>query len=577
MTSKPQVECFGRESVCERLIRAEREDGAAFLFGGPLAGKRTVLWRVHEMLVANIVRKASPCTPVVPVFAELRQLGADFTPLAFYQLLAQKALDAVAGCLVISASPPRAASSIDGYEGFLRFLGDLQECCRDYQPKLYFLLNDCKRITCFPRGFQDNLVHLLWGRHGISGRVSIAFSGGQELHSFFLDPTTALRMRSVEVILENLGLPALVEMASAIGIKGQHNLADQVLEITGGHAGISWLLLKRLGITSVDIHGLAEGVIAEFCSDKQHVMRRWHDSLSTEAKSVAIVLAAGAPVSRSSAANALRAANFDPALNIRAFNELTFTGMAVREGTNIRKAGRIFWDFFRTAENAAPTGTSRPILSGSRFIFKRIDRSWWFRFDGEDYGNAHKQLDGFRYIAFLLRRKTDPTHCVKLKLECKQPPEETARHQLEQFLNDVERGYGPKQKYATKQTNENWKTAIEQVDELIAEAKEAGDNEKAERLEDQKERLEKERSKQVGLGGRLRPETTAEALEDKTRKAVGKAMKEAIAYLRKNCRRLGEHLDHGTQGIECYSNWPSYRGPHQWDTEEVATRKVAKR
>jgi len=577
MTPNPQLECFGRESVCERLIRAEHEDGAAFLFGGPLAGKRTVLWRVHEMLVAKNVRNAYSATPVIPVFAELHELGDDFSPLGFYQLLAQKAVNAVTGHLASTVSCTRTASTIDGYDGFLRFLGELREGCRDCPLKLYFLLNNCKRITCFPRGFQDNLVHLLWGRHGVSASVAIAFSGAQELHSFFLDPTTALRMRSAEVNLENLDKAALVEMGSALGLKQQKDVLAEVFEITGGHAGLSWLLLKRLTSAAVHQSAFVKGAIAEFSSDKQPVMRRWHDNLSPEAKLLTTLLAGGSPVSRSSAGNALRAAGYDPALNIRAFNELVFTGMAVHDGTNLRKVGRIFWDFLTTVETGIPTSSRHQVAGGNRFIFKRVDRSWWFCFDGEDYGSSHKELDGFRYIAFLLGRKTTPTHCAELKLKCKQPPDDIVRCQLQQLLNDVEKGYGPKQKYASKQTRTEWQQAIEGVNELIAEAKEADDPEKAEELEDQKERLEKERSKQIGLGGRLRPEATQEVLEDRTRKAVGKAMKQAIAYLKTNCPKLGEHLEHKTQGIECFSSWPQYRGRHDWDTEDVATRKVANR
>jgi hypothetical protein len=522
------------------------------------------------------VRNENSATPVIPVFAELRELGDDFSPLGFYQLLAHKAIDAVAGWLLGTPAPPKAASTIDGYNGFLRFLGDLQDRCGDCQPKLYFLLNDCKRITCFPRGFQDNLVHLLWGRHAVSGRVAMAFSGAQELHSFFLDPTTALRMRSAEVNLENLGEHTLVEMAAALGFKEPKAVAAEAFGITGGHAGLSWLLLKRLVSAGVDEKGFAKSAIVEFCSDKKEVMRRWYSGLSPEAKCLATVAAAGAPLNRSSAATALRASGCDPALNIRAFNELVFTGMAVRDGMSLRKAGRVFWDFLKTAETSVPTTASHPLALGSSFVFKRVGRSWWFRFDGEDYGSAHKELDGFRYIAYLLGRKTTPTHCAELRLKCKQPPDETAQCELDQLLNDVQDGYGPKQKYASKQTKTDWRAAIDQVDELIAEAEEAEDHEKAGKLEAQKERLEKERSKQIGLGGRLRPETTQEMLEDKTRKAVGKAMREAIAYLKKNCPKLGEHLEHDAQGIECFSSWPQYRGRLDWDTEEVATRKVAK-
>ncbi len=215
------------------------------------------------------------------------------------------------------------------------------------------------------------------------------------------------------------------------------------------------------------------------------------------------------------------------------------------------------------------THAGHPVASSSRFVFKRMGGSWWFRFDGQDYGNRHKQLEGFLYIACLLGRKPGAVHCVELKLNYKQPPDETARQRLEQLLNAVRQGYGPKQKYASKRRQTDWQGGINKFDELIAEAREACDLQKVEELEAQKEQVEKERAKEVGLAGRLRPETIEEVLEDQTRKAVGKAMKGAIAYLKKNCPNLGEHLGENRQGIECFSIWPRYQGQYDWDTESV--------
>jgi hypothetical protein len=215
------------------------------------------------------------------------------------------------------------------------------------------------------------------------------------------------------------------------------------------------------------------------------------------------------------------------------------------------------------------THAGHPVASSSRFVFKRMGGSWSFRFDGQDYGGRHKQLDGFLYIACLLGRKPEAVHCVELKLHCKQPPDETTRQQLEQLLNAVGQGYGPKQKYAGKRRQTDWQDGINKFDELIAEAREACDPQKMEELEAQKEQVEKERAKEIGFAGRLRPETIEEVLEDQTRKAVGKAMKDAIAYLKKNCPDLGEHLGDNKQGIECFSVWPRYRGQYDWDTKSV--------
>jgi hypothetical protein len=46
-------------------------------------------------------------------------------------------------------------------------------------------------------------------------------------------------------------------------------------------------------------------------------------------------------------------------------------------------------------------------------------------------------------------------------------------------------------------------------------------------------------------------------------------MKDAIAYLKKNCPNLGGHLGDNKQGIECFSIWPRYQGQYDWDTESV--------
>lgn len=210
-----------------------------------------------------------------------------------------------------------------------------------------------------------------------------------------------------------------------------------------------------------------------------------------------------------------------------------------------------------------------PVASLNRFVFKRMGGTWSFRFDGQDYGSHHKQLDGFLYVACLLGRKPEPVHCVELKLNCKQPPDETARRQLEQLLNAVRQGYGPRQKYASKRRQTDWRDGINKFDELIAEAREACDPQRAEELEAQKEQVEREEAREIGFAGRLRPESIEEVLEDQTRKAVGKAMKDAIVYLKKNCPHLGEHLGDNQQGIECFSVWPRYRGQYDWDTESV--------
>ncbi|MCP5524514.1 MAG: hypothetical protein H7A46_23540 [Verrucomicrobiales bacterium] len=421
-------------------------------------------------------------------------------------------------------------------------------------------------------------MHLLWGaRHAVSGKVAMVFSGAQELYAFFLDPTTPLRTRSATVYLDNLGIKGLGDMAATLGLGEREEVVREVLRVCGGHAGLSWLLLTRLASPLLAKNFDSRVTVADFCTGKQELMRRWYDGLTTEAKALAAHLAAGSSATRPSASSVLRAAGLDPALNIRTLNELCFTGVAVREGATCKKVGALFWEFFTTVDGSAAPSPGDHQAVGSRFVFRRTGRLWLFRYDGEDYGCSHTHRDGFLYIAFLLRRGAQPTHCVELRLNCKQPADESARLQLENLLHDIEKGYGPKQKFATQASRTQWKEAIEQIDGLIAEATEAGDRARAEELEASKEKLQQEQRKEIRLGGRLPPESIQEVLEDRTRKAVGKAMKQAVDYLRIHCPRLGEHLGDPTHGIDCFAWWPQYRGQYEWDTEEVATRQVANR
>src|SRR4051812_19489052 len=85
--------CFGRDALCERLLRDALERGAVLLLGGRQSGKTTILLRIsHDLRKA----RGDICQMHhldVGVYIDLRDLAFDAVPADFFRMLARRARD----------------------------------------------------------------------------------------------------------------------------------------------------------------------------------------------------------------------------------------------------------------------------------------------------------------------------------------------------------------------------------------------------------------------------------------------------------------------------------------------------
>jgi hypothetical protein len=109
-----------------------------------------------------------------------------------------------------------------------------------------------------------------------------------------------------------------------------------------------------------------------------------------------------------------------------------------------------------------------------------------------------------------------------------------------------------------------YKERLADLTEELAEAKSAGDEERAERLESEQEILTRELARAVGLGGRSR---RAGSAAERARLNVTRSIASAIKKIAAGSPALGEHLAAAVRtGLFCVYS-PDPRLPVRWDTE----------
>ena len=140
-----------------------------------------------------------------------------------------------------------------------------------------YLLDESKRIIGdrFPRGFHDNLFHVLFGNSEIQGVCNIVFAGAQELYRLCEDDTSPIGSRAAKHCLVNLSPGAVTQIAYQVAGHGDEGrskiLADQVYSWTGGDAGLSAGLLRALNVrTKVDAESMQE-VVAQFQKERSEL------------------------------------------------------------------------------------------------------------------------------------------------------------------------------------------------------------------------------------------------------------------------------------------------------------------
>jgi hypothetical protein len=182
--------------------------------------------------------------------------------------------------------------------------------------------------------------------------------------------------------------------------------------------------------------------------------------------------------------------------------------------------------------------------------FRDAGDYWSLVFDGREAGVRDSK--GLRYLSRLLAEPGREFHVLDL-VAFERAPDNAGPTA---FLADGDAGelLDPRAKAA-------YRRRLAEIDEDLAHAHAIGDTARAAQAEVERDILVRELSRAVGLGGRNR---RAGSASERARSAVTRAMRHALARIRKHHGPLGDHLDRTIRtGTYCVY-LPDPRFPMAW-------------
>jgi hypothetical protein len=223
-----------------------------------------------------------------------------------------------------------------------------------------FLLDEAKRIlsTRFPRGFQDNLFALMFG--SASGPYSFVLSGAQELYKLCEDSTSPIGSRAAKHLVCNLSFEGVDQIIRWYQRDGDDRVLEERARLTydhtGGHAGLSAALAKRLAeLPTTPVESLAM-VVGSFSGERSELFQIWTHGLSSEARILGETLAETRRMTSQDMARCMRSNGFEPYRSTRASEELQFTGIATIEGGDLVSTN-LMYNAVARSYNVADRGT----------------------------------------------------------------------------------------------------------------------------------------------------------------------------------------------------------------------------
>jgi hypothetical protein len=331
--------CFGREELCDGIIRSSLEQSAVLLFGGRQSGKTTILLKLQETL------RSRP--DVLPIYVDLMVLspGASASDLfrLFYRLAAENYACRV-GSNSAFAAPTHSAAEYP-FETFVADLAALTKFIPEPNFTFLFLVDEAKKLigSDTAKGFQDNLFALLYGDTAMAGRCSMVFAGAQDLYDFCENQTSPIGSRAAFFFVTNLSMSDVGSILSAINLydPAEHDhFVDLIYKLAGGNAGLTVRVAVR-----PDQLGLGrsfDDVVEEERSRHSGLLRIWASSLTPEARALQDLLLINDTVSMPDIPPYFRQLRLDPFASDRAYEEVQFTGIANREGGTLRIGSEIY-------------------------------------------------------------------------------------------------------------------------------------------------------------------------------------------------------------------------------------------
>jgi hypothetical protein len=331
--------CFGRDELCDHIIRSALEQGAVLLFGGRQAGKTTVLLRIEEN------HRARP--DVIPIYVDLMTLPPEAGPAEVFRLLSYLARQRCRERNPSLSPSGRSSEAIAQFmfDDLVSDLSTLLDAMTEPNLIFLFLIDEAKRMlrSSLSKGLQDNLFALLYGETTIAGRCCIVLAGAQDLYEFCENQTSPIGSRAASHMLTNLPTTEVSAMLKSLEIYRSGDLervALLVQRLAGGHPGLTLRIAVRPESMAADRN--YEDIVENEKSRHSGLLRIWASSLSSEARAVQDLLLAKVAVSIREIPSYLQQHRIDRFCSDRACEELQFVGIANRNLDVLSLSGDVY-------------------------------------------------------------------------------------------------------------------------------------------------------------------------------------------------------------------------------------------
>ena len=348
--------CYGRDDLCLQVIRSAFNNKSLLLFGGRQSGKTTILLRILNSMNINQVKIDELVDIDIAVYVDLMRLPYDATPLTFFRYVTDLIRLECSHRIIGFKSNSKNAYLGDPLESFMIDLNTIFRDCGEVRIRVLLLLDESKRILNdrFTRAFQDNLFFILYGYDSpITDRISIVFSGAQDLYSFFKDGTSPISSRAAIQAINNLGFDAIYEIAKHFlnfNTPDEYAKASEIIyKYVGGQAGLSCRLTEQMAQYSNfnDIILNIDSILSIVTQNHKGLLRLWALSLSEEARIVAEILSKRNKLSLGEVSQNLKNNGKDYFLADRVCEELQYTGIIRINNGTIQISNLIYWNYFK--------------------------------------------------------------------------------------------------------------------------------------------------------------------------------------------------------------------------------------
>ena len=370
--------CFGRAALLQKLKEVPLNGGAALLIGGIMSGKTTILQRLQ----AEVLKENSISAMTLPVYLDLRSVPQAESSALFDQLL-QRTMIVCQGQIEGFASPslPPKGRSIDS---FAAVLAELFKFYGHMNFRLCFLFDNADKLSEYPAEVRSKLLWLLDGdeQNLWKDKVSILFAGGQKTRPLLLDGTSAPGgWGSVEYV-QSLAKDAILEMLAARGCKSRNGeIADLIIKQTGGHAGLSSLIIAESSLCNFESAAIQE-ILTKVSGEKENYFVRITDGLSREAHQLLQLLIYSYSFTAEDAGAFLHSHEINRWQAGTALHELESSGIGCRENDKIVRTGAMYWKYIQQFKGSLSRVDGIP-KSECRRVFRRCGEGWWVQFDCE--------------------------------------------------------------------------------------------------------------------------------------------------------------------------------------------------